>query len=189
MSTILVTGFGPFEAVDDNPSETLARTLGERDDVDAIVIPVTWDALDRFAEQIVERSWRSVVMLGVAVDRRRIGLERVALNLRQLDRADAAGAYAETESVVEDAPDAYFSTLPIHTMLDELSRAGHAVEHSLSAGAYLCNALFFRARHALAARSTPCGFVHVPPTDVIPLDQQSAALHLMLDVLRRELAR
>ena len=40
---------------------------------------------------------------------------------------------------------------------------GLPVEISLSAGAYLCNAAFYLARHALEERGTPCGFLHLPP--------------------------
>lgn len=189
---ILVTGFGPFEAVRENPSATLALALAEAADVRAEILPVAWDALDGFVETTLANEWRGVVLLGVAAERDVLSLERVALNFRDVEREDARGALAPSERVVDGAPDAYFSTLPLRAARDALARAGVEARESLSAGAYLCNALFFRARHALEGRGIPCGFVHVPPVpglvagrDGVPLARQRAALEALLDVVRR----
>ncbi len=193
MDPILVTGFGPFEEIRDNPSAALAARLGAAEDVAAEILPVSWEHLDEFVRTTLAVRWRAVVLLGVAADRAVLSLERVAVNLCDLERADEGGTVAARERLVEHGPDAYFSTLPIHALVDALRRASVPVESSLSAGAYLCNALFYRTRHALADRATPCGFVHVPPTpglvdgrDGVPFEVQLAALETIVDVLRHE---
>jgi len=66
--------------------------------------------------------------------------------------------------VVEDAPDAYFSTLPVKAMLERLRRLGIPAALSQTAGAYVCNQAFFALAHLVATRhrAMRAGFVHVP---------------------------
>jgi pyroglutamyl-peptidase len=194
MNSILVTGFGPFDGIEENPSATLATLLGRSADVEAEVLPVAWNRLDDFVSTTLAVRWRAVVMLGVAPDREYISLERVAVNLCDPKRKDATDAVAPSMRLVDGAPDAYFSTLPIHALEATLVRAGFPVARSPSAGTYLCNALFYRARHALADRGTPCGFVHVPPTpgsvegqEGVSIEVQITVLQALLEILRLEL--
>lgn len=194
MNSILVTGFGPFEGIEENPSGALAAELGRAADVEAEVLPVEWGRIDDFVSTTLAVRWRAVLMLGVAADRDSVSLERVAVNLSEPARKDVTGALAPSRRLVEGAPDAYFSTLPIHALETALVRAGFPVTRSPSAGTFLCNALFYRARHALAERGTPCGFVHVPPTpglvkgnEGVSLDVQLAVIEALLEILRLEL--
>ena len=64
------------------------------------------------------------------------------------------------------------------------------------AGAYVCNHVFYSARHALeqAGQSAPCGFIHLPAlrqspdSDIgLPLDTLVEAVNLCLDVVIRSL--
>ena len=93
--------------------------------------------------------------------------------------------------IVPGGPAAYFATLPLEDLRDALAAAGLPAAVSLTAGAYLCNASFYLARHALDARGTPCGFIHVPPTPdlacgapPVPFDDQLRGLRAVIDVLR-----
>jgi pyroglutamyl-peptidase len=161
---ILVTGFEPFGGLVRNPSADVARAVAGGA-IEAAVLPVDYERVGPALRDLLEHAWDAVLLLGVAVGRPQISLERVAINFRDRMRPDNAGLVPEDAAVVPGGPAAYFSTLPLERLLGALVAEGLPAAISLSAGAYLCNAAFYLARHALDARGTPCGFVHLPPTE------------------------
>jgi len=94
---------------------------------------------------------------------------------------------------VENAPNAYFSTLPIKAMLARLHAAQIPAAISHTAGTFVCNQVFFGLAHLLATRHPRLrgGFVHVPwlPEQAarhtsaaqLPLEQMLTALRLCLE--------
>ncbi|MHC4960014.1 MAG: pyroglutamyl-peptidase I [Planctomycetota bacterium] len=184
---ILLTGFEPFGGLARNPSGDLARALAGPG-VESVVLPVDYERIGPALDELLARPWDAVVLTGVAVGRSVVSLERVAINHRDAQRTDNAGATPGQPEVVAGGPAAYFSTLPLERMRSAVLGAGVGAEISLSAGAYLCNASFYLARHALDARGTPCGFVHLPPTPdlacgsaTVPFDDLCAALRAAID--------
>jgi pyroglutamyl-peptidase len=184
VSRILVTGFEPFGGLARNPTGEIARTLG------GVVLPVDYARVGQALGPLLERDWDAVLLLGLAVGRPRVSLERVAINFRDSVRPDNAGRLPDRSEVVPGGPAAYFSTLPLERLHDALAAEGLPVEHSLSAGAYLCNAAFYLARHALEGRNVPCGFVHMPPTpdlacaaEPLPYEKQRRAVERMVEIL------
>jgi pyroglutamyl-peptidase len=167
--TILVTGFEPFGGEALNPAEELLRGLeGARVADHAVVtalLPVAFGEGLRVLERELERV-RPVVLLGVgqAGGRARLSVERVALNLIDARIPDNAGLQPVDVPVIPGAPPAYFSSLPVKLMLKAMLERGVPAELSMSAGTYVCNAVFFAMEH-LAATRTPglrAGFIHVP---------------------------
>jgi pyroglutamyl-peptidase len=181
---ILVTGFEPFGGLARNPTADLALALG------GAVLPVDYGRVGPALEALFAQGPDAVLLLGLAVGRPRISLERVAINFRDRQRPDNAGAVPERSEVVPGGPAAYFSTLPLEALHGALEREGLPVEYSLSAGGYLCNAAFYLARHALGTRRVPCGFVHMPPTpdlacasEPLPYERQLRAVERMVEVV------
>jgi len=159
---VLVTGFQPFGGHETNPSGTVALALaGPR--IHAAILPVDFTDTRRAVEELLEEPWSAVVMLGLAANRSHLGLEKVAINYRQR-MPDTTGQLPTVPEVVPGGPAAYFSTLPIEQLAEKLSAADLPVEISLSAGGYLCNEAFYVGRHRLEGTTTPCGFIHLPPT-------------------------
>jgi pyroglutamyl-peptidase len=128
------------------------------------VLPVDYARVGDVLAPHLSPSRRGVILLGVAIGRSAVSLERVAINFRDGARPDNAGFAPTNPEIVAGGPAAYFATLPLEAARDRIADAGINVEISLTAGAYLCNASFYLARHALDARGTPCVFVHLPPT-------------------------
>lgn len=95
-----------------------------------------------------------------------IRLERIAINLDDYAIPDNEGNQPREEKIVQNAPDAYFSTLPLRNYYEKLCDAKIPVHYSLSAGSYLCNHLFFQVMHYLHQqnRTIPAGFIHIPET-------------------------
>ena len=64
--------------------------------------------------------------------------------------------------VVENAPAAYFSTLPVRAMAEGVKAAGIPCSLSYSAGVFVCNDLLYTLLHHYDGTDTRVGFVHIP---------------------------
>jgi len=168
---VLVTGFDPFGGSADNPSWRAARALHGREVgghriVGASLPTVFGDAIGQLRELLLSQRPALVVCTGQAGGRVAMSLERVAVNVNDARIPDNAGAQPVDTPVVEDAPAAYFSTLPIKAMLAAMLDAGIAAEVSQTAGTFVCNHVFYGLMHELATQpllaGTRGGFIHVP---------------------------
>ena len=161
---LLITGFGPFPGVADNPTARAALTLdgatlsGLR--VAGRVLPTSWArAWPTLHAAVAALRPHAVLMLGVAARRSLIEVELVARN-HAAARADVDGDLGPGGEVLPGAPATLRTRLPWEALL------GEGVAASEDAGDYLCNALFYRALHDL--RPSFVGFVHVPDGPVGP---------------------
>jgi pyroglutamyl-peptidase len=134
-----------------------------------------------------------VICLGQAEGRTQITPEKVAINLDDARLADNEGVLRNDVKINENGPDAYFTTLPVKEMADAAKAAGVPASVSLSAGAFLCNHVFYVAQNKFAGTKVRSGFVHVPLMDsqapefpglpTMPLDQMVTAVRAMLEVV------
>ncbi|MEO6278135.1 pyroglutamyl-peptidase I [Roseateles sp.] len=164
---ILITGFEPFGGETINPAWEVARSLHNQVIGDATVharcLPTSFgEAPLELARALAALQPGLVIALGQASGRSEISIERVAVNLIDARIADNAGQRPQDVPVRAEAPAAYFSTLPIKAMRDALRAAGHPAGLSLSAGAFVCNQVFFELQHQLAGRAVRSGFIHLP---------------------------
>jgi pyroglutamyl-peptidase len=205
MTRILLTGFEPFGGAATNPSEQCARQLLTMGHPDAEILVATLPVAARTAPAQLEAlllthtpDW--CVMLGLAEGRTQLSIERVAVNLADFRIPDNSGVQLVDAPIVPDGPAAYFSTLPVRAMQQASHAVGVPAELSLSAGAYLCNLVFYMARHICETHSLPtqAGFIHLPATPELalasgknvasmPLTTQVAGLYAGLSTLVAEL--
>ncbi len=163
----LVTGFGPFGTVTDNPSGRLAETCGRP----FHLLEVAYEAADAFIETLSPEGFDTLLMLGVATRRDRITPELFARNWRG-EVADVRGQ-AESKPIEEGQPLLLESTLWNAHLLAQVE-IGLGLFASMDAGSYLCNYLSYRAlRHFKAKR---VGFLHVPPFEKVPQARQAEVL-------------
>lgn len=161
MPRILLTAFEPFGGEKINPSLEIAQQLASRPDVDTITVPVTFaDSANTVLPQLPGHD--AVVMLGQAKGRKGITVERVAINIDDAAAPDNAGAVLTDHAIAADGPAAYFSTLPIKSMVEAIRAEGLTASVSNSAGTYVCNHLMYSVLHALRNTNIPAGFIHVP---------------------------
>jgi pyroglutamyl-peptidase len=99
---------------------------------------------------------------------------------------DNAGYRASGEPCVPGGPTAYFSTLPLPTIVKALVAEGIPAYTSNTAGTYLCNQTLYATLHAIRNMPRPprVGFVHFPllpaMVAVTGLEQASMDFPLML---------
>lgn len=167
--SVLLTGFEAFEGAAVNPSQAIVERLdGRRIAGRRIVgatLPVAFARTEALLRDLLERHRPDLVIaLGQAGGRAELSFERVAINLLDARVPDNEGAQPVDRPVIDDAPPAYFSTLPIKAIVADLLARGIPAALSLSAGSYVCNQVFFVLAHLLATRhpATRGGFVHVP---------------------------
>ena len=196
----LVTGFSPFGGDALNPSYEAMRRLPARVGTMQVVtaeLPTSFARAARTLRTLIAREQPDIVVcVGLAAERNGISVERVAINLCDARIADNDGARPLGKPVVARAPAAYFSTLPVVPVVNALSRAGLRAELSLSAGAFVCNHVFYRLMHSVAqdkhaASVQRAGFVHVPAlpgvNPQVALADLVRALEIVLRVTRRSI--
>jgi pyroglutamyl-peptidase len=196
--TILLTGFEAFGKVDDNPSQRVVEQIAARHDerIVAYVLPVEYQRAGQMIRNLMQvHQPTAVLMLGVAQGRDAINLERIALNLNDAHLADNAGDLALGRRIETDAPAAYWSTLPLDALHEQIAAQQIAVRYSNHAGAYLCNHVFYVARHWLETQQQghiPCGFIHLPAAGdeapAMPVAQMTKAVDSCLSFLMGETA-
>jgi pyroglutamyl-peptidase len=193
MTKVLLTGFEPFGKATLNPSAEIVKRISGPNVVTAI-LPVAYSqSAERLTSLINEHNPDAVICLGQAEGRTQITPERVAINLDDARLADNEGVLRNDVKILEDGPDAYFSTLPVKDFVEAIKAKGVPAAVSLSAGAFLCNHIFYVAQNKFANTKVRSGFVHVPLMDeqagefpglpTMPLEQMITAVKAMLEVL------
>lgn len=165
---ILLTAFGTFGSHSMNPSEHIARGVGDRwacpdASLTVDILPVEYAGARSRVEELGYFDWH--LALGLAADRTVPTLERFAMNRQDSPSPDNTGHVGTGEEIAEDGPLALESSLPNRELLRWAAEAGFPLEESLSAGLYVCNTVMYTAIHT----SGHAGFLHLPPGNHFPI--------------------
>ena len=193
MTKVLLTGFEPFGKATLNPSGEIVKQISG-DNIITAILPVAYtQSAERLLALIAEHKPGVVICLGQAEGRTHVSPERIAINLDDARLADNEGVIRNDVQIIAGGPVAYESTLPIKEIVKAVSDAGVPAAVSLSAGAFLCNHVFYVAQDHFKGTKVRSGFVHVPLMDeqagefpglpTMPLDQMVKAVRTMLEVL------
>lgn len=193
MTRVLLTGFEPFGAATSNPSGEIIKQISG-DNIVTAILPVAYaQSAERLLSLIEQHTPDVVICLGQAEGRTAITPERVAINLDDARLADNEGVLRNDVKILEDGPDTYFSTLPVNELVAAIKAQGIPAAVSLSAGAFLCNHIFYVVQNKFVGSSIRSGFVHVPLMDsqatefpglpTMPLDQMVRAVRAMIEVV------
>jgi pyroglutamyl-peptidase len=169
MQVVLVTGFEPFNGDKVNPALEAVNRLQELDWEDVRVVtqplPVVFHQSIEVLAETLERVRPDVVIsVGQANGRSQFNVERVAVNMDDAPFPDNAGNQPVDATIVDGGPAAYFSTLPVKEIVENVRAAGIPATVSQSAGTYVCNHIFYGLSHLLATRYPDVrgGFIHIP---------------------------
>ena len=193
MTKVLMTGFEPFGKATLNSSGEIVKQISGENIITAI-LPVTYrQSAEVLLALIDEQAPDVVICLGQAEGRKEITPERIAINLDEARIADNEGVLRDDVQILPGGPVAYESTLPIKEIVNAIKAQGVPAAVSLSAGAFLCNHIFYRVQSKFHGSDVRSGFVHVPLMDeqagefpglpTMPLDDMVKAVRIMLEVL------
>jgi len=185
---VLLTGFSVFPGAPSNPTEALAKSLRDNPpeveaELRAEVLVVEYETI---ATQLVDlsRDFQPDIALhfGLARECKGFRLERVARNTNAHARPDNRGNLPASAAICK-GPETLESTLPLQRIARALDAASLPVEWSDDAGGYLCNTVFMlSAAHTCEGLSpSMTGFIHVPASDRLPLDDLRRGALIALD--------
>ena len=190
---VLLTGFGPFPGVAENPSAWLAETLAEQrpspefdSELHARILPTEWEATALMPRLYEALQPHVMIHFGLSERAKAFRIERSAHNRTAL-RADARGAMPSGPVIFPDGPDRFDTSLPAGALAAHLKTCGLAAVTSRSAGRYLCNFLYYHSLDWARRRESACLvlFVHIPPASGRSGSfSEEALLHGAREILR-----
>ncbi|WPC25274.1 pyroglutamyl-peptidase I [Brachyspira hyodysenteriae] len=164
----LITGFEPFDKEEINPSwEAVSSLHNNIDDIEIIKLKLPtvfkksyeklFDSLENIKPDIV-------ICVGQAGGRYEISLERVAINIDDAKIKDNEGNQPIDEIIFNDGENAYFSTLPIKRIKEELNKISIPSAISNTAGTFVCNHIMYSLLYYIKKNNLNIkgGFIHVP---------------------------
>jgi pyroglutamyl-peptidase len=171
MTTVLITGFGPFPGAPFNPTGPLVERLARLRRpalADVTIVPhvfqTSYEAVDReLPKLIVRHKPDALLMFGLAPRAKTLRIETRARNALAF-LPDVSGQSLRRHTIVKGGPSALALPARARHLFAASRTARIPLVVSRDAGRYLCNYLCWRAAEA-AARDGPriASFVHVPP--------------------------
>ncbi|WP_240620123.1 pyroglutamyl-peptidase I, partial [Peribacillus acanthi] len=169
MAHILLTGFDPFGGETTNPSlEAVMKLNGKQINQHLIVarkLPTVFhESVQTIKMYLDELDPHVVICVGQAGGRPDISIERVAINVDDARIPDNKGQQPIDTPIFKDGPAAYWSTLPIKSMVKKLRENGVPASISHTAGTFVCNHIFYSLLHIIKSRGREArgGFIHIP---------------------------
>ena len=164
---VLISGFEPFGGSNLNSSQLVVEAISKESftglELFTVILPVEFGkAADVLLSKVKEIDPEIIITFGQAEGRKALTPEKIAINLDSARIPDNAGELRVNKVIIEKGADGYFSTLPIEKMVEAVKECGLESEISLSAGAFLCNHIFYHLQHKLLESGVKSGFVHLP---------------------------
>mmetsp|Transcript_21693 Transcript_21693/g.30414 ORF Transcript_21693/g.30414 Transcript_21693/m.30414 type:complete len:186 (-) Transcript_21693:594-1151(-) len=162
---IILTGFGAFGNVTSNPTEKLILSLQEELQEDELyqfyVLPVSFSHCSNWSEEHILDTTCLIIHFGVSESSRIIQLETTGRNI--IGKRKDVNGHSQGGQIIENGPG------QIETKLDLcLVNRDPDCEISHNAGDYLCNFIFYK---SLLVAPEKTLFVHVPPEEVVSIDE------------------
>jgi pyroglutamyl-peptidase len=182
---VLVTGFGAFEEVERNPSGLLAEGLVENPPagVECVggTLPVSFRRAPRVMDELFARLGARrpelIFSLGVCPEAG-FRIESRAGDRLRAGRPDVDGE--EGASLGSLGPERSTS-LDVEALAARVAREAAApVRVSGDAGGYVCERIYHHALSRADELAVPALFLHVPPSDLLPLEVQERAVRVLL---------
>ena len=163
MKKILVTGFEAFHGESINPSQKIIENLKPCENLKTLLLPVHFERAFELLKNtfLTEQNVEVLLMLGQAMSRDSVQLERVALNWVKMHPNDQNSNLIQNGRIDLTGPDAYLNPWIQDEWLLELNQIGPS-KISLSAGDYVCNYIYYQSIHILTQNKIPTLFVHLP---------------------------
>ncbi len=186
---ILVTGFDPFENEPTNPAiESVKRIDDEIEGAEIVKLEIP--TVFQKSADVVEAKIREikpdvVLSVGQAGGRYGITVERVAINQDDARIKDNEGNQPIDVKIREDGQSAYFASVPIKAMVEEIKKEKLPASVSNTAGTFVCNHIMYQDLY-LAEKygNIKAGFIHVPYLTEQVVDKKDTASMSLDDIVK-----
>lgn len=165
---ILLTAFDPFGGDVVNPAQEAVEAVSDcvagAEIVKCVVPTVFYKSVDVVYEAMKKEEPDVTLCIGQAGGRIGMTPERVGINLNDARIPDNEGKQPIDTPIFSDGAPAYFTSLPVKAMVQEMKAAGIPASVSYTAGTFVCNHLMYGVLYHIA-REFPGmkgGFMHVP---------------------------
>ena len=200
----IVTGFGPFQGVTENPTSMIVNNLIDylcKEGLSSLassirtlpIIQTTADdartQIDRLEKEICEERQRDdsivyvLLHLGVNVEGESFQLETCAYNEASFRIPDEMGFQPSNLPISKGAATGsqLFTTLDVPELVESMNRTcGDAVASS-DPGRFVCNYTYYCSLDKCCNQKAECLFLHVPPLSRASLPKQ---LHFVANLLQ-----
>lgn len=168
MKKVLITGFDPFGGEKINPATEAVKLLPKEINGAKIItkiVPTVFKKSHEVLFETIENENPDItICIGQAGGRYQISVERVAINIDDARIEDNEKNQPIDKKIYEDGEPAYFATIPIKAMVNNIKKANIPASISNTAGTFVCNHLMYGALY-YAAKKKPemkAGFIHIP---------------------------
>ena len=181
---ILVTGFEPFGKETINPALEAVKKLDNKINGAEVVktkIPTVFGkAIEKLEKEIEKEKPDIVICVGQAGGRSKITVERVAINIDDATIKDNEGNKPVDNKIFKDGGNAYFSRLPIKTIVKEMTKNKIPASISNTAGTFVCNHLMYGLLYLIDKKYPNMwgGFIHVPFIPEQTLNKEAPSMSL-----------
>ncbi|MFE4354488.1 pyroglutamyl-peptidase I [Peribacillus butanolivorans] len=182
---VLLTGFEPFGGERVNPSWEAVKQLHEEviDDVTLVAeqIPTVFGKSVAVMEQLIQQHNPDIVIcVGQAGGRLHITPERVAINMDDARIPDNQGNQPIDEPIADKGPVAYWSTIPIKRIVENMKESNIPASVSHTAGTFVCNHIFYGLMDYITRTSSSIrgGFIHIPFIPEQTINKEAPSLSL-----------
>jgi pyroglutamyl-peptidase len=193
MTTILLTGFGPFPGAPFNPTAPLVQKLARLRRsalADVAIVPhvfaTSYASVERDLPQLIAHHRPdALLMFGLAPRAKKIRIETRARNAASI-LPDVAGRSPSRHGVEAGASRTLALPAPLRRLLGAVRGARVRASLSHDAGTYLCNYLCWQAAEAARRPRGPrlAAFVHVPRIRRFPRPQVAKRRLALADLVR-----
>ena len=165
---VLITGFDKCGGESINPSSLCVNSLPnviDNIEIKKITLPTVFKDSSRVLEENIDSfSPNIIICVGQAGGRSKITPERIAINIDDARIPDNIGNSPIDETIRKDGENAYFSTLPIKAIVDELNKNNIPSTISNTAGTFVCNHIMYESLYLTSTKypNIKAGFIHIP---------------------------
>lgn len=176
---VLLSAFDPFGGESINPALEALNLVNENLEgitLKRIEIPTVFkNSLQTLLAEAREFKPDVILSIGQAGGRYDITMERVAINIDDARICDNANQQPIDEIIYPDGENAYFSNLPIKSIVANLKEANIPASVSNTAGTFVCNHVMYGVLYEIQKSQVAKmgGFMHVPYVPEQVLDKKN----------------
>lgn len=190
---VLITGFDPFGGESVNPAYEAVKLLPDTiagAQIIKLEIPTVFSKSGPAVEAGIQEHQPDIVInVGQAGGRSCVTIEKVAINLADARIPDNAGEQPVDEVLQADGENAYFATIPVKAIVQNVREHGIPCHVSYTAGTYVCNCVMYNVLY-MAAKKYPnirAGFIHVPFAAEQAVDKANGMAFMSLEMIAKSL--